>query len=82
MTRWEYAHLSAGFDGLSQQWTLTLRIPGRAVEKSSATGIGWINDTLNELGRDGWELVDRTATSTGGNTFVAGWQFIFKRALR
>ena len=79
MTRWEYAHLSAGFDGLSQQWTLTLRLPGRDVEKRSASGVDWIGAILNELGQSGWELIDRTATSTGGNAFVAGWQFIFKR---
>ncbi len=79
MTRWEYAHLSAGFDGQSQEWTLTLRVPTRNVEQRSAKGIAWIFDILNELGRQGWELVDRTATSTGGNAFVAGWQFIFKR---
>src|ERR1700729_3530739 len=79
MSRWEYAHLSAGFDGLSQEWTLTLRVPTRNVEQRSAKGIAWIFDILNELGRQGWELVDRTATSTGGNAFVAGWQFIFKR---
>jgi len=76
---WEYAHLSAGFDGPSQQWTLVLRVPGREIEKSVATGIGWISDVLNELGKDGWELVSRVATGTGGNTFVTGWQFIFKR---
>ena len=79
MTRWEYAHLSAGFDGVSQLWTLTLRLPGLAVEKRTAGGIGWVSDILNELGRVGWELIDRTATSTGGNAYVAGWQFIFKR---
>jgi hypothetical protein len=77
--RWEYAHLSAGFDGLSQLWTLTLRLPGLDVEKRTASGIGWVSDMLNELGRGGWELIDRTATSTGGNAYVAGWQFIFKR---
>ena len=82
VTRWEYAHLSAGFDGDSQRWTLVVRVPGCAVERRSARGIEWVYDVLNELGRDGWELVDRVATSTGGNAFVAGWQFIFKRPIR
>ncbi len=77
--RWEYAHVSAGFDGVTQKWALTLRIPGHDLEKRSAGGVGWIYDILNELGREGWEMIDRVATSTGGNTFVAGWQFIFKR---
>lgn len=77
--KWEYAHLAAGFDGVTQQWALTLRIPGRAVEKRTATGVNWISQILNELGSDGWELIDRVATSTGGNAFVAGWQFILKR---
>ena len=58
---------------------LTLRVPGHDIEKRSASGIGWISDILNQLGRDGWELIDRAATSTGGSAFVAGWQFIFKR---
>ena len=79
MTRWEYAHISAGFDGVTQVWALTLRIPGRDIEKRVASGIDWISGILNELGRDGWELVDRAATSTGGNAFVAGWQFLLKR---
>ena len=79
MTRWEYAHLSAGFDGLTRQWTLTLRVPGHEIEQRTARGIGWISDMLNELGHDGWELVNRVATGTGGNDFVTGWQFIFKR---
>ncbi len=58
---------------------MTLRIPGHDMEKRVASGIDWISGILNELGRDGWELVDRAATSTGGNAFVAGWQFILKR---
>ena len=77
--RWEYAHLAAGFDVVTQKWALTLRIPGRVVEKRTTTGVNWISEILNELGRDGWELIDRVATSTGGNAFVAGWQFILKR---
>jgi hypothetical protein len=77
--RWEYAHLAAGFDAVTQQWALTLRVPGRDTEKRSARGVNWISEILNELGKDGWEMIDRTATSTGGSTFVAGWQFIFKR---
>ncbi len=81
MTRWEYAHLAAGFDGSTQEWTLTLRVPGRPIHKRTARGIEWITEILNELGRDGWELIDRVATSTGGNAFVAGWQFILKRPL-
>ena len=32
MIRWEYAHLSAGFDGVTQQWTVTMRVPGREIE--------------------------------------------------
>jgi len=76
---WEYAHLSAGFDGPSQVWTLTLRVPGRETERRTATGIGWISEILNELGKDGWELVSRVSTGTGGNAFVTGWQFILKR---
>jgi hypothetical protein len=80
VTRWEAAHLSARFDGLTQQWTLTVRVPGREIEKrSAASGVDWISDILNELGQEGWELVDRVATSTGGDAFVTGWQFIFKR---
>jgi hypothetical protein len=79
VTRWEYAHLSAGFDGGTQQWTLTVRVPGRDIERRFARGIEWISDILNELGQEGWELIDRVATSSGGNAFVAGWQFTFKR---
>jgi hypothetical protein len=79
MIRWEYAHLSAGFDAVSQKWTLTLRLPGLEAEKRTASGIGWVSAILNELGQKGWELIDRTATSTGGSAYVAGWQFIFKR---
>jgi len=76
---WEYAHVSAGFDGPSQVWTLTVRVPGFEPERRSATGIGWISEILNELGKDEWELVSRVATGTGGNSFVTGWQFILKR---
>ena len=79
--KWEYAHLAAGFDGVTQRWALTLRVPGRDIEKRSATGVDWVSQILNELGGDEWELVDRVATSTGGSTFVAGWQFIFKRPI-
>jgi hypothetical protein len=79
MTRWEYAHLSAGFDGVTQQWTVTMRVPGREMEKRLVTGVGWISQILNELGHDGWELISRDATGTSGNDFVTGWQFILKR---
>jgi len=79
VTGWEYAHLTAGFDVASQQWTLTLRLPGRDIERTVVTGIMWVSDVLNDLGKDGWELVDRSATGTGGNAFVTGWQFILKR---
>jgi hypothetical protein len=79
MTRWQYAHVSAGFDGAAQQWTITLRIPSRAIEKRLARGVGWISDILNELGCEGWELVSRVSTGTSGNDFVTGWQFILKR---
>lgn len=79
MTPWEYAHVSAGFDGHSQLWSLTLRIPGLELEKRTEGGIAWISEILNELGKDGWELVDRVATGTGGNSYVTGWQFILKR---
>jgi len=82
VTRWEYAHLAAGFDGGTQLWALTLRVPGREIERRSCSGIAWISEILNELGGQGWELVDRVATSTGGNAFVAGWQFIFKRPMQ
>ena len=79
MTRWEYAHLIAQFDGVTQQWTLTLRLPRRDTERRTATGTSWIGDVLNDLGKDGWELVDRSATGTGGNAYVTGWHFILKR---
>jgi hypothetical protein len=79
MIRWEYAHLSAGFDGVTQQWTVTMRVPGRDMEKRSVTGVGWISQILNELGHEGWELISRDATGTSGNDFVTGWQFILKR---
>lgn len=79
MRRWEYAHISAGFDGVTQQWTITLRIPSREIEKRLARGVGWISDILNELGSDEWELVSRVSTGTSGNDFVTGWQFILKR---
>lgn len=79
MTRWEYAHVSAGFDGVAQQWTLKVPVPGREIEKRQTSGIGWISDILNELRQGGWELINRVATGTGGNDFVTGWQFIFKR---
>jgi hypothetical protein len=79
MIRWEYAHLSAGFDGATQQWTVTMRVPGRDIEKRLVTGVGWISQILNELGHDGWEMVSRDATGTSGNDFVTGWQFILKR---
>jgi hypothetical protein len=71
--------VSAGFDGSTRQWALTIRVPGHEIEQRPASGIGWISDILNELGQDGWELVNRVATGTGGNDFVTGWQFIFKR---
>jgi hypothetical protein len=79
MIRWEYAHLSAGFDGVTQQWSVTMRVPGREMEKRSVTGVGWISQILNELGHEGWELISRDATGTSGNDFVTGWQFILKR---
>lgn len=79
MTRWEYAHLTAQFDGVAQVWTLTLRLPRRDTERRTATGTAWISEVLNDLGKDGWELVDRSATGTGGNAYVTGWQFILKR---
>ncbi len=79
MIPWEYAHVSAGFDGNSQLWALTMRVPGHELEKRTAGGVAWISEILNELGKDGWELVDRVATGTGGNAYVTGWQFILKR---
>jgi hypothetical protein len=79
MIRWEYAHLSAGFDGVTQQWTVTMRVPGRDIEKRLVTGVGWISQILNELGHEGWEMVSRDATGTSGKDFVTGWQFILKR---
>jgi hypothetical protein len=79
VTLWEYAHVSAGFDGGTQKWTVTMRVPGRDMEKRSAAGVGWISEILNELGHEGWEMITRDATGTSGNDFVTGWQFIFKR---
>ncbi len=78
MARWEYAVLYAIYRG--EVWDLTLRVPGYPDRRWSEPWVSWVGVQANELGQDGWELVDRSAVGTSQEA-VVNWHFIFKRPM-
>jgi hypothetical protein len=78
MEVWEYTVVAAYWDETA--WQISIFQTGKPLDKRTYAGGPWVLAVLNELGRDGWELVDRSATGTGGQPNVNSWQFILKRS--
>jgi hypothetical protein len=76
---WQYALVDAAYNETA--WQVSIHHDGAPADRRSYQGGGWIMDVLNELGRDGWELAERSATGTGGHPNVNAWQLIFKRSI-
>jgi hypothetical protein len=80
MAKWEYALVQASLDD-GNQWIVDLIMPDGNPHRIEDLGPLWHLEVANILGVDEWEMVDRSAIRTGGNSYVSGWQMLFKRDL-
>jgi hypothetical protein len=78
---WEYLIVEVnnkGRLGSDKQWFVYFLGPNREASLKIYDDQRREIDAINELGREGWELIDRSAFSTKDDS-ITGWSYIFKR---
>ena len=66
---WEYASVITANDAESQRAGVSVKLPGRALERQA----GDTSSVLNSLGAEGWELVSYASSGAGTWGFEQFW---------
>ncbi len=69
MPTWEYASVITANDAETQRAGVSVKLPGGRLERQQ----GDISQVLNELGKDGWELVSYHSSGAGTWGFEQFW---------
>ena len=82
MPKWEYATVSRYYRQ-TLDYSIWVRLPGVEAEQIISKDAERSSEILNDLGAQGWELVDRSATRSlaggDGESSVVGWLWTLKR---